>query len=104
VSTDPETPAAAPVASPRGPPGPQRAPTASACAPYRELIELALARGRNAMAIWRDLVDDHGFSAQYASVRRFVVTLRGARTPEAHPVIVTAPGEDYGERPVMLSA
>ena len=85
VSTDPTTPAASPSAPPAWPPGPQRAPTASACAPYRELIELALARGRNAMAIWRDLVDDHGFPAQYASVRRFVVTLRGARTPEAHP-------------------
>ncbi|OGL20606.1 MAG: hypothetical protein A3K12_06005 [Candidatus Rokubacteria bacterium RIFCSPLOWO2_12_FULL_71_19] len=53
------------------PPPAGRAPTASACAPYRELIELALARGRDAMAIWRDLVDDHGFPAQYASVRRF---------------------------------
>jgi hypothetical protein len=29
--------------------------------------------------------------------------LRGARPIEAHPLIVTAPGEDYGERPVMLS-
>jgi hypothetical protein len=28
---------------------------------YRELIEQALAWGRNAMAIWPDLVDDHGF-------------------------------------------
>jgi len=105
VSTDPETPAAAPAASSTWPPGPQRAPTASACAPYRELIELALARGRNAMAIWRDLVDDHGFPAQYASVRRFVVKLRGQRTPEAHPVIVTAPGEesqvDYGDGPMV---
>src|SRR3989454_988414 len=105
VSTDPTTPAASPSAPPTWPPGPQRAPTASACAPYRELIELALARGRNAMAIWRDLVDDHGFPAQYASVRRFVVTLRGARTPEAHPVIVTAPGEegqvDYGDGPMV---
>jgi transposase len=104
VSTDPTTPAAAPSAPP-WPPGPQRAPTASACAPYRELIELALARGRNAMAIWRDLVDDHGFPARYASVRRFVVTLRGQRTPEAHPVIVTAPGEegqvDYGDGPMV---
>jgi transposase len=97
--------AASPSAPPAWPPGPQRAPTASACAPYRELIELALARGRNAMAIWRDLVDDHGFPAQYASVRRFVVTLRGQRTPEAHPVIVTAPGEegqvDYDDGPMV---
>src|SRR5712691_3705109 len=104
VSTDPSTPSAVPPAPPAWPPGPQRAPTASACAPYRELIELALARGRNAMAIWRDLVDDHGFPAQYASVRRFVGRLRGQRTPEAHPVIVTAPGEEYGEPRVMLSS
>jgi transposase len=78
-----------------------RAPTASACEPYHELITLALSRGRNAMAIWQDLVDEHGFPARYASVRRFVVTLRGQHSPEAHPVIVTAPGEegqvDYGD-------
>jgi transposase len=87
------------------PPPPGRAPAASACEPYRELIEVALARGRDAMAIWRDLVDDHGFPAQYASVRRFVLTLRGSRPAEAHPVIVTAPGEegqvDYGDGPVV---
>ena len=85
------------------PPG--RAPAASACEPYRELIEAALGRGRDAMAIWRDLVDDHGFPAQYASVRRFVITLRGQRPAEAHPVIVTAPGEegqvDYGDGPMV---
>src|SRR6266540_2052184 len=87
------------------PPPPGRSPTASACAPYRELIETALARRRDAMAIWRDLVDDHGFSAQYASVRRFVLALRGQRPVEAHPVIVTAPGEegqvDYGDGPMV---
>ena len=86
-------------------PPPGRAPAASACAPYRELIEAALSRGRDAMAIWRDLVDDHGFPAQYASVRRFVITLRGQRPAEAHPVIVTAPGEegqvDYGDGPMV---
>src|SRR5712692_2516662 len=87
------------------PPPPGRAPAASACAPYRELIEAALTRGRDAMAIWRDLVDDHGFPAQYASVRRFVTTLRGQRPVEAHPVLVTAPGEegqvDYGDGPMV---
>src|SRR5215510_10284663 len=81
----------------------RRAPRASACEPYRELIELALGRGRNAMAIWRDLVDQHGFPARYASVRRFVIKFRGQRVPEAHPIIVTAPGEegqvDYGDGP-----
>jgi transposase len=86
-------------------PPPGRAPAASACAPYRELIEGALGRGRDAMAIWRDLVDDHGFPAQYASVRRFVIALRGSQPAEAHPVIVTAPGEegqvDYGDGPMV---
>ena len=37
----------------------------------------ALTRGRNAMGIWQDLVDDHGFRGRYASVKRFVVKLRG---------------------------
>ncbi len=105
VSTDPGAllPGISSPLSPSPPPG--RAPAASACAPYRELIETALTRGRDAMAIWRDLVDDHGFPAQYASVRRFVLTLRGARPAEAHPVIVTAPGEegqvDYGDGPMV---
>src|SRR6058998_2924461 len=36
-------------------PRPGSAPSASACEPYRELIERALERGRNAMAIWQDL-------------------------------------------------
>jgi len=40
---------------------------ASAWAPYREVIEDALGRGRNAMAIYHDLVDGHGFGAGYAS-------------------------------------
>ena len=81
-----------------------RAPSASACQPYRELITEALRKGRNAVAIWQDLVDDHGFPARYASVRRFVVQLRGVAPTEARVVITTAPGEDYGETGVMLSA
>ncbi len=83
------------------PPEPARSPQASACEPYRELILEALGGGRNAMAIWQDLVDRHGFAVGYPSVRRFVRSLRAAAVPEAHPVIVTAPGEeaqvDYGD-------
>src|SRR6266446_6304545 len=105
VSTDPRARPPSLAELPAWPPPSNRAPTASACAPYRELIELALSRGRNAMAIWQDLVDEHGFPARYASVRRFVVKLRGQRTPDAHPVITTAPGEegqvDYGEGPMV---
>jgi len=82
-----------------------RSPSASACEPYRELIELALARGRNAKAIWQDLVDDHGFSGDYQSVKRFVRKLRGSASPPARAVILTAPGEeaqvDYGSGPMV---
>jgi hypothetical protein len=46
-------------------PRPGRAPAASASEPYRELVEAALAAGRNATAIWQDLVDDHGFPGRY---------------------------------------
>ena len=48
-------------------PRPSRAPSASACEPYREVVTEALRRGRNAMAIWQDLVEDHGFTARYRS-------------------------------------
>ena len=86
-------------------PRPGRAPSASACEPYRELIADAVRLGRNAMAIWQDLVEDHGFPARYASVRRFVLTLRGPSAPEARVVITTAPGEegqvDYGDGPMV---
>jgi hypothetical protein len=46
-------------------------PSASTCEPFREFIEAELAKGRNAMAIWQDLVDSHGFTEKYASVKRF---------------------------------
>ena len=92
------TAAAAPVPAQR----PGRAPQASACEPYRELIVGALGRGRNAMAIWQDLVDDHGFPASYTSVRRFVSTVRQQPAVEARAVITTDPGEDYVESRVML--
>ena len=84
---------------------PGRAPTTSACEPFRERIEAALTQGRNAVAIYQDLVSDHGFPASYASVRRFVRRLRGRRSVEASVVITTAPGEegqvDYGSGPMV---
>jgi len=112
ASTDPggmAEPASPPSTDSIGPPAwpvrPGRAPAASACEPYRELIELARGRGRNAMAIWQDLVDDHGFAAGYASVKRFVGKLRGSSAPEAHPSIETPPGQeaqvDYGDGPMV---
>src|SRR6266436_1462140 len=53
-------------------PRPGRSPSASTCEPYRKIIEGALSKGRNAVAIYQDLVDNHGFQARYASVKRFV--------------------------------
>ena len=70
----------------------EAASSASACEPFREFIEAELAKGRNAMAIWQDLVDSHGFSEKYASVKRFARKLRGSSTSEARVVIETAPG------------
>src|SRR5205814_4052805 len=87
------------------PPAPGRSPSASACEPYREVIEAALSLGRNAMAIWQDLVDDHGFRARYASVRRFVLQLRGDTSPDACSIITTPAGQegqvDYGAGPMV---
>jgi transposase len=83
----------------------ERSPSASACAPYLEAIELGLSRGRNAMAIWQDLVDTCGFAAGYQSVRRFVSKLHPNQSKEACVVIETAPGEeaqvDYGSGPMV---
>jgi transposase len=79
--------------------------SASACEPYREIIELGLGRDRNARAIWRDLVSDHAFQGGYQSVRRFAYKLRGAQVPQARAVILTEPGEegqvDYGNGPMV---
>ena len=73
--------------------------------PYREMIELELSRGRNAMGIWQDLVDKHGFTSSYQSVQRFVLKLRAAGSPEARVIIETKPGEeaqvDYGTGPMV---
>ena len=77
----------------------------SGCEPYREIIERALSRGRNGMAIWQDLVSDHGFANSYQSVKRFVGKLRGSQGPQAAGIIQTGPGEeaqvDYGTGPMV---
>ena len=92
-----------PDSSPVAPPG--RSPTASACEPYIDFVELSLSKGRNAKAIYQDLVDLHGFQGRYQSVKRFVRHL--LKRPRAQPasVIVTPPGEeiqvDYGTGPMV---
>ena len=84
---------------------PGRNPSASACEPFQEAIDLGLSRGRNAMAIWQDLVSDYGFTSSYQSVKRYVQKRRGSQLPQATAVILTAPGEeaqvDYGTGPMV---
>jgi transposase len=88
-------------------PGPQPNPSrsTSASAPFRDAIELGLSHGRNAMAIWQDLVDTCGFTGSYQSVQRFIHKLRPGNSAEACAVIETAPGEecqvDYGTGPMV---
>jgi hypothetical protein len=59
---------------------PSPTPSASACEPYRETIELGVSRGRNAMAIWQDMVCQYGFSGGYQTVKRFVRKLQRLST------------------------
>jgi len=91
------------MAAPDAPP--RRRPSASVCEPHREVIQSELSKGRNAKAIWQDLVDRNGFAGGYPSVQRFVRHLLGQPSPEARAVIETAAGEesqvDYGSGPMV---
>ena len=94
------------LASPTSPPWPPASPAAplavatSLCEPHRDFIEAQLRLKRNAMAIFQDLVDRHGFAGQYNSVKRFVAKLR-SKQPEQFDRLSFLPGEemqvDYGE-------
>jgi len=91
-----------------GPPGPVGRRSSCSSDAYREWIELELSRGRNATGIFQDLVDQHGFTGSYESVKRFVRKLRGPVSPEARAIIETRPGEecqvDYGTGPMVRDA
>jgi len=84
---------------------PKSSASTSECEPYRDTIELELRRGRNAMAIWQDMVTGYGFSGGYQTVQRFVRKLHGSQGPEPVGIIVTAAGQecqvDYGTGPMV---
>jgi len=105
VSTDPGAARQLSGDVPTPPPEEGKEQAKSKCEEHREFIEDSRAKGRNAVAIYQDLVTYHGFTAKYASVRRFVRKL-GAREPRPRAVIQTAPGEeaqvDYGDGPMVL--
>jgi transposase len=84
---------------PPWPPAPASIST-SLCEVHREFIEAQLRLRRNATAIYQDLVDSHGFTAAYNSVKRFAAKLRH-KEPEQFDRLSFVPGEemqvDYGE-------
>ena len=88
---------------------PARAPreARSACEPHRAWIEAQVAQGRNATAIYQDLVDQFGFTPRYNSVKRFARSLK-RRDPERFDVLESAPGEeaqvDFGEGALTRAA
>ena len=75
-------------------------PSVSACEPHSAFIEAQLRLKRNFMAIYQDLVDQHGFTGAYNSVKRFAGGLRQG-APEQFDRLEFAPAEeaqvDYGE-------
>jgi len=72
----------------------------SACQDYGPWIESQVQLGRNAVAIYQDLVEQFGFSHRYNSVKRFVRALR-KKQPQQYDRLEFLPGEeaqvDYGE-------
>ncbi len=72
----------------------------SACEPHRDWIEAQVRLGRNAVAIYQELVDHDGFASRYNSVKRFCRHLK-RREPEQFGRLEFGPGEeaqvDYGE-------
>lgn len=97
---------------PPWPPAPEAAwPSAlpahacSACEPHRDWIEAQVRLGRNATAIYQELVDRHGFESRYNSVKRFCRSLR-RREPAQFDRLEFLAGEeaqvDYGEGALTL--
>ena len=89
-----------PALAARSPPAGLPAHARSACEGHREWIEAQVRLGRNATAIYQELVDRFGFTPRYNSVKRFCRALR-TREPEQFDRLAFLPGEecqvDYGE-------
>ena len=99
-------PAAGQIPPPR-PPARVPREAASACEPHRAWIEQQVVLGRNAVAIYQDLVEQYAFTHRYNSVKRFVRSLK-RRDPERFDVLESAPGEeaqvDFGLGALTLMA
>lgn len=78
---------------PPRPPAPAPKEARSACEEHRAWIEEQVTLGRNATAIYQDLVERRGFTHQYNSVKRFVRGLR-TRDPDRFDVLESEPAEE----------
>jgi transposase len=105
VATDPKCTSPPEVPPDPKPHTPAEVPTGSArsrsvCEPHRDFIVSEVAKGRNAVAIYQDLVEHHGYGGAYNAVKRFVGKLR-SRDPKISCRFETEPGQemqvDYGE-------
>jgi transposase len=98
VATDLEAVPAATAVAPETPAASKR--SRSNCEEHRAFIEAEVAKGRNAVAIFQDLVEHHGYVGAYNAVKRFVGKLR-AHEPHIKCRFESAPGEemqvDYGQ-------
>ena len=72
----------------------------SACEPHQPWIEEQVRLGRNAMAIYQDMVERFAFNHKYNSVKRFVRCLK-KKNPKQYDRLEFLPGEeaqvDYGQ-------
>src|SRR5947207_6578946 len=100
ADADPSKPANAPSGSPAdadpGSPAPLTRPANgrfSDCEPWRKVIQAKLDLGLTAQRIYQDLVTEHGATASYYSVRRFVQRLEQTQ-PLPFRRMECAPGEE----------
>lgn len=73
----------------------------STAEPHRAFIKAELGKGRNAAAIYQDLVEHHGYDGSYDAVKRLARKLRGQAGPKISCRFETERGQemqvDYGE-------
>jgi hypothetical protein len=76
-------------------------PQRSAAAVHHDAIVAKLKAKLTVQRVWQDLVAEFGYGHSYESLKRYVRKLEPQRRLVG--VIHAAPGEDYGESPVMVS-
>lgn len=78
VATDPKC-----TSPPEVPTDPPR--SRSVCEPHRGFIEAEAAKGRNAVAIYQDLVEHHGYTGAYVVIASLVMVVAASRSVSLLP-------------------